>query len=148
MFLDYATVKPLLGAILVLSCVSCGPSAPLVVENARVMQPLPGKSISSAYFDLTNNQANPVTLIRAETSVANRIEMHQILRSEDQVRMQQIQRVDVPGESRVSFEKGGLHLMLFDFEPPVELGNSDSMNISLVFADGSRIDAPFRLERW
>ena len=113
----------------------CSPSEQpptLQLEQARVMQPLPGKSITSGYFDLHNRLDRPVELVGASSAATSSIEMHEILRDGDKVRMRRLTSVTIPPGATQKFEKGAKHLMLFGVsELPAEL------KITLKFADGS-----------
>jgi len=113
-------------------------AAELQVANARIRQLLPGQHRTAGYFDVTNNGAEPVTLVGAACSAAAAIEMHTIIRDGDVVRMRRVEKVVVaPGET-VRFEPGGLHLMLLRVATMPERAN-----VELLTDGGERISAIF-----
>lgn len=108
------------------------------VSQAQIRELLPGKKMTSAYFTLTNNTAEPVTLSGAQSSAAKAIEMHTLQMKGEQMRMRPLETVQVePGDS-VSFISGGHHLMLFGVEPL-----KPSTTITLEFTNGLRLPVEF-----
>jgi len=107
----------------------------LVVDNAYVRAPIPGKDTTAAFFTIANYSEKNCTLLSAQSPDAQRVEFHThkqvktLLRAlQDMVGMRQIDSVEVPAGAALSFLPGGLHLMLFDVQ---HLGDRD-MQISIV----------------
>lgn len=107
------------------------------------MQVLPGKNITSGYFDLHNNLTEAAELIGASSPDIRSIEMHEIVQDGDSVRMRRLTKVTIaPGET-LQFASGAKHLMLFGVtELPQDLV------ITLKFADGRETAATFPQQRW
>lgn len=107
------------------------------------MQVLPGKSITSGYFNLHNNLPDAVSLIGASCPDVRSIEMHEIVQDGDNVRMRRLSSVNIEPGAKVEFTSGAKHLMLFGVS---EL--PDELVITLEFADGRETAATFQQQRW
>lgn len=137
----------LCGMLLTTGCQPAEPQgttpATVAIQNARVMQLLPGKTITSGYFELYNGLAEPVTLVGASSAATSSIEMHEIIRDGDKVRMRRLEAVVIAPGATQTFQKGAKHLMLFGVSQLPE-----GLEITLEFADGSKTATTFQQQRW
>ena len=109
-------------AALLAGAAGCAPAeeAPpaLALSEGWIRVPPPGQDRSAAYLTLTASA--PVTLVAAESPLAERVEFHTMVRDGDLMRMRELPTVSLaPGETR-RFAPGGDHLMLFGWAPPAE----------------------------
>ncbi len=118
-------------------------AAELTLSNTQVMQVLPGKSVTSGYFELHNSLPVAVELVGASSPAVRSIEMHEIVQDGDNVRMRRLTSVIVEPGTKLQFARGGKHLMLFG---ATEL--PESLDITLKFADGRETAATFQQQRW
>lgn len=95
----------------------------------------PGASTLAGYLTLDNRTERTYTLVGASSPVFAQVEMHTTFMDGDVARMIAEDSVEIPADSRVSFEPGGRHLMLIEPADVVEIG--DRFPIVLRFADGS-----------
>ena len=124
-------------AVLLAGAAGCAPAeeapAALALSEGWIRLPPPGQDRSAAYLTLTATSA--VTLVAAESPLAQRVEFHTMVRDGDLMRMRQLPEVSLaPGETR-RFAPGGDHLMLFGWAPPAEARVGE---ITLVDVDGTR----------
>ena len=124
-------------AVLLAGAAGCAPAeeapAALALSEGWIRLPPPGQDRSAAYLTLT--ATSPVTLVAAESPLAQRVEFHTMVRDGDLMRMRQLPEVSLaPGETR-RFAPGGDHLMLFGWAPPAEARVGE---ITLVDVDGTR----------
>ena len=97
------------------------------IENASVRAPLPGQSVGVAYFDIINaGGANE--LLSISTPVSPNVELHAVLQEDGIMKMRRRETVKIPALVTTKFERGGLHVMLFDAKIP-----KDMQTISLTF---------------
>lgn len=102
--------------------------------------------MSAAYFLITNFDDLPDTLLSANSNIAQLTEIHESYeREDDMVGMREVGTVEIPGNSTVRFEQGGLHVMLIQLTET--LVDGDSFELSLEFAGHGEIivDVPVRL---
>lgn len=113
-------------------------AAPLVLKQGEVRLPMPGRTVTAGYFTAENSASHEVELVKASSPAFARVELHQHIRQDDVMRMVEVESISLEPGATLVFQPGGLHLMLF--EPQVELRLGDSVRVSLYFADGSSQD--------
>lgn len=111
--------------ILSIGLVACQPAdldPDISVEHGVVRAPLPGQTTAVAYFDIVNQGGEDV-LLAANSNASARVELHNHIHEDGLMKMRQVDHVDVPREGTVSFQSGGLHVMMFnaDTDGPVTL---------------------------
>jgi len=102
--------------------------------------------MSAAYFLVSNFNGEDDVLLSVETNVAQTAEVHESYEREDgMMGMREIPKLDLPAQSTVRFEQGGLHVMLIDLTR--RLSEGDTFKLKLVFENGdsATIDVPVRL---
>ncbi|RNC83832.1 MAG: copper chaperone PCu(A)C [Balneola sp.] len=96
--------------------------------------------MSAAYFDLVNTTNLTDTLISAQSSVSDNVQVHETYETEDGLMgMRQQPSVALAKESTTSFKQGGLHIMII--QPKVDLIEGDSLSITLSFSSGLELEA-------
>ena len=89
----------------------------LVFDNAWVRAPVAGRTVTAAYFDVTNRGETPLDIIGfASDDPGVRVEIHESTEDGGMMRMRRLARVTIPAKATVSFAPGGKHLMLFGFD--------------------------------
>lgn len=100
---------------------------------------------SAAYFLITNFEQEPDTLLSIQSDVAQIVEVHESYQQDNYMAgMREAGKVEIPANSTVKFEQGGLHVMLMQLAKP--LSDGDSFEITLNFASHNNItlDIPVR----
>lgn len=122
----------------------------LVVEDAYVYLPIPGRTSTAAFFTLRNNAAQAATLVGVKTESARAAELHSHSHEDGMMRMRREDRVIIPASGSISFAPGSWHVMLFDVASGLSTGGQ--VHLTLEFSDGkilpvtaqvrSRFDTP------
>lgn len=107
----------------------------LQLTQGEVRVPMPGRSVTAGYFTLVNNTTAAVDLVKASSPAFARVELHQHIKQDDVMRMVEVESISVDPGATLVFQPGGLHLMLF--EPQVALTVGDSVSVTLHFADNT-----------
>ncbi len=84
-----------------------------VVEEGYVRKPIPGRSMTAAFMDLRNVSDTDSTLISAKLEGAKSVEIHTHSHVDGMMRMRQLHELTIKAGETMSFEPGGLHLMIF-----------------------------------
>lgn len=93
---------------------------------------------SAAYFLVTNFEEEADTLLSIHSNVAQLVEVHESYRQDNHmVGMREAGNVEIPGNSTVKFEQGGLHVMLMQLTR--SLSDGDSFELTLNFAKHGNI---------
>ncbi len=111
----------------------------LIVSGAYARATPPGSTVSSAYFNLSNQGEQERTLVGATTEVAGTVEIHTHEHDDEagMHRMRRVEEVPVPAGAEVAFEPGGLHIMLLDLDRPLDVG--EEIEIALKFDDDTLV---------
>lgn len=100
-----------------------------------------GIKVGAAYLTLTNRGAKPDRLLGAQTSVAERVELHTTVTENGMMRMRAVDSVAVAPGQTVRFEPAtGLHLMLINLAAPLQQGGT--FTLQLTFEQGGKIEVP------
>ena len=89
---------------------------------------------AAAYLTIVNDSSAAVRLVGVATPVAGRAEVHRTVEKDGVMRMKPEDEVDVPGNGTITFEPGGLHVMLMDLQQALVRG--EAFPLELRFADG------------
>jgi copper(I)-binding protein len=109
----------------------------LSIRDAWARQASAGLN-SAVYFQVDNLSNRSVSLVAASGDVANAVEIHESVMDESgTMRMQPQSSVVIPAGGQVSFEPGGLHVMLVGVNQ--DLNRGDTFSLVLDFgSDGER----------
>ena len=102
--------------------------------------------MSAAYFLITNFNNEDDVLLSAETNVAQTTEVHESYeREEGMMGMREIPNLNIPAQSTVRFEQGGLHVMLIDLTRQISDGDTFQLTLAFEKGDSVTVDVPVRL---
>lgn len=116
----------------------------LASEHVHIMDPwsreLPAVSTNgAAYFTAMNKGKRDGRIVGASSPLAKRVEFHIHKMEGDLMKMRKVEGgVPVPSGESVTFEPGGLHVMLIDLSQPLQAGMT--FPLTLEFKDGGSID--------
>ena len=114
-------------------------STPYEVTNASIRTPVAGRTTTAAYFEFTNNSSRSVKIVGVSSTAAERIEMHTIIKVDEQMRMRPLTSIEVAAGETVEFASGGKHLMLFG----VQLGGEPTI-VQIELDNGEVVETPFQ----
>ncbi len=108
---------------------SCGQKAPKIsVENvfsgpAVVIEDKMG-GMGVVYLTLVNKGRVPDRLIRVQSAVANKVEIHEASIKNGRPAMQAVEGgLEIPAKGRIEFRSGGYHIMLMRLKRNLEAGD-------------------------
>ncbi|EFO80738.1 protein of unknown function DUF461 [Oscillochloris trichoides DG-6] len=105
----------------------------------------PSGGTSAAYMMITNSSSTPDVLLRAESAVADTVELHTMVMEGDVMKMAPVEKIDIPANGAVELKKGGLHVMLIGLRQ--DLNEGDMVLITLTFQNAGtiQVEAPVRM---
>lgn len=116
-------------------------TAEVVVDHARIPVS-PNPSIGAVYLEIVNGTDADDTLIGLSASVAAVIEVHRTTTDDDgHSSMHPEPELLVPAGETVSFEPGGLHIMLTDIIEPLEEGDTVALELEFATAGTVKVTA-------
>jgi periplasmic copper chaperone A len=97
--------------------------------------------MTAVFGTITNNSAEDITLIGAETEVAGLVEIHEMAMIDGEMKMQELDGgLVIPAGKSVSLEPGGNHIMLMELTKAVEAGQDISVTLSFDGAEALTIN--------
>ena len=112
------------------------PASAVVANDAWVKAPIPGRYMTAGFVTLQNPSQQDRQLVSVSAPWAGLIEIHTHLHEDGVMKMRQINSLEIPGGESVVLEPGGLHLMLFKLQLPLE----DTLPMELCFSNGECIE--------
>lgn len=95
------------------------------------------------YMVLANHGATPDALVKVETPIAAKVEMHASSMSGGVMTMHQVDKAPVPAGGETTFGPGAYHLMLIGLTKALQPG--DKAPATLSFASGRTLKATFEV---
>lgn len=104
------------------------------ISNAWARATAPGQEVGAAYMTLKS--ATPLQVTRAEATVADAVEIHEMSMKDGVMKMRMMEVLDLPAGKEVHLEPGGFHFMLFDLKEPLKAGSSFDLVLNIKDAQG------------
>lgn len=83
------------------------------IENATIRPPAPGQTTAAAYFDIVND-GGANELLSVASPISSKVELHTHLHEDGIMKMRMVKSVKTMPKQTTKFERGGLHVMLFN----------------------------------
>lgn len=126
------------------STTAWGASPDVTVTGGRMQVLLPSRP-AAGYFDLENRGHVPLVLSGASAPDCQSLMLHQSTSDGGMDRMAMVTSVPVPPLGNVHFSPGGYHLMCMEPSGAL-LSHTGTETVTLRFADGSTVNAPFEIQ--
>lgn len=103
--------------------------------NRHALETPPNARSAGGFLSIHNYSSEPNRLVSASSPVSERVELHTMTMEDDIMRMRELEDgIELPGETQVDLERGGLHIMFIGLEDPFVEG--DEIPVTLTFASG------------
>ncbi|WP_428808837.1 copper chaperone PCu(A)C [Vibrio lamellibrachiae] len=96
----------------------------------------PGAVNSAIFAHLMNHGKTDQVLVSATTEAAGKVELHDVIKDGDMMKMRQIDQLTIPADGMVELKPGSLHIMLFDLKQPLVEG--ETIDVELNFKNGEK----------
>lgn len=123
--------------ILLLLSANISAAEKLEAHDAWVREAPPNATVMAAYLTLHNHSTKTYTIVSAASPDFKHVEMHRTEQHDGMAKMVPISRVILSPKGSVSFQPGGMHLMLMKPKKPLKAG--DTVSLTLFFLDESSI---------
>ena len=120
-----------------LALMACTASTQSGVEITEAWSPAapPGAAAIAVYARIVMHQDD--TLLRVSSSKASAAEVHTTLEEGGMMRMRQLDKLDLKRGETVSFQPGGMHLMLMGVSEPLSPGAA--LDVTFHFANAGDV---------
>lgn len=102
---------------------------PLRIDQGYAREMPPGQTNSAAFMTLVNSGERPLALVAADCDCSERAEIHAHRHQDGVMRMEKVDRLEVPAHGQVELKPGGYHLMLLGLKRPLRAG--EQVNVTL-----------------
>ncbi|MEF1291317.1 copper chaperone PCu(A)C [Vibrio sp. M260118] len=104
----------------------------------------PNAPTSAVFGEFMNKGDQDRYIVSAITDAAGKVELHDVIKEGDVMKMRQVERITVPAKGKAILKPGSFHIMLFNLTKPFTEG--DSIDVELTFANGEKhtITAPIK----
>lgn len=106
----------------------------LVFERAYVRALPPTQTVTAAFMRLLNKSNTPIAIVGAQSTIAEKAEIHAHSHRNGMMRMERVNRISVPAHGEFVLASGGHHLMLMGLKKTLVEG--DKVVIELLAEDG------------
>ena len=111
----------------------------LEVSEPWIREAPPTARVMAGYMTLINAGDTPITITSVSSPDFKGAEVHRTVIEDGVARMQPVSQLQIPANSPLMLEPGGLHLMLFDPQRPLPEGETVSLIIHR--SNGSQVTA-------
>ncbi|WP_325894582.1 copper chaperone PCu(A)C [Grimontia sp. NTOU-MAR1] len=119
------------------SAVSFSSFAAVEVSKPYARATPPHAPNSAAFMMLKNSGDESVSLVKAATPVAKKVELHTHTMDGGMMKMRQVENIEIPANGMSELKPGGLHIMLFGLQNPLKEG--ETLTLTLSFSDGTKV---------
>lgn len=97
-----------------------------------------GGKTSAIYMVIVNQTNQQDRLIAAKASAAETVEIHETRMENDIMKMQKVDGVEIPANSKVELKPGGYHIMLINLKQDLKAG--EKIPFTLIFEKNGEIN--------
>ncbi|WP_299017917.1 copper chaperone PCu(A)C [uncultured Photobacterium sp.] len=119
-------------------------SGQLHIDHPWSKQVPPSSSVAAAFFEISNKGNENDTLIRAESPIAGKTELHAHIHEDGMMKMREVEEIVVPANGSKNLKPGSYHIMFFDLQNTPKLG--ERFPLTLHFAKAGRIEVEVTVE--
>ena len=102
----------------------------LSVNSAYIRTMPPGQTMTAGFLSVTNNSLNHCRLLSGTSSISPRVEFHEHQHAQGLMQMRKVNSVVVAAGQTVTFSPGALHIMLFEIDKTLTVGDTTQMEIA------------------
>jgi periplasmic copper chaperone A len=105
----------------------------LTVKDPYIRAMPEGQKTTAAYLDIVNDSDKAIQLISVTSSVADKVELHEVVTTKGVAKMQQVKSITLAPKASTSLKPGGMHLMFMGLKEPLKPGSV--VPVTLTFGD-------------
>ncbi len=125
--------------------VEVAPEAPdgISVSDGRVNLPAVSGNPAALYFTISNDGSADQMMRAIHVPGSESTQFHETVQWPNEISMQELLQVNVPAGESVTFEPGGMHVMVFGLPESLEPGGE--LEVTLSFVRGDKVSFPVHL---
>jgi copper(I)-binding protein len=99
---------------------------------------------SAAYLVIKNSGGTADALIKAESDVADSVELHTMVMEGDVMKMSPVEKIDIPANGAAELKPGGFHVMLIGLRHDLKEGEVVKLTLTFQNSGPIQVEAPVR----
>lgn len=119
-------------------------AAEVKVESAWVRPTAPGQKVAGAFMKLTAD--SDMALVKGASPAARSVELHFMRMDGGMMEMRELKKIELPKDTTVSLEPGGLHIMLIGLKTRIKPGDKIPLSLTVKDRRGGRHIVPVSLD--
>ncbi|EEY99817.1 copper metallochaperone bacterial analog of Cox17 protein [Vibrio sp. RC586] len=116
-----------------------------IMIHAPYARATPPAAVNSALFaEVMNRSDLDRYIVSASTDVAGKVELHDVIKEGDVMKMRQVEELVVPAKGTLVLQPGSFHIMLLELKKPLQEG--ESIEVEFTFKNGEKqtVTAPVK----
>ena len=109
-------------ALLFGAAVATAQSNDIKVEKPWTRATAPGAAVGGGFATIRNTGKSADRLLSASTPAAASVELHEMSRVNDVMKMREVKNMEVPANGVLELKPGGFHLMFINLKAPFKQG--------------------------
>ncbi|KOO07529.1 copper chaperone PCu(A)C [Vibrio hepatarius] len=114
------------------------------VQHAYARATPPNAPTSAVFAEFENKGDAERVIVAASTSAAGKVELHDVIKEGDVMKMRQVEQIILPAQSTTVLKPGSLHIMLFQLAEPLVEGNQIDVKVTFANGDTQSFKAPIK----
>ena len=117
------------------------PAAEIEVSDAWARKSPMKTTAGAAYMKITSPTEDALVGASVDASIAGMVEIHEtVMAEDDSMKMQHVDKIDLPAGEAVELKPGGYHVMLMELADPLEVGTT--FDVTLSFENAEDLEIP------
>lgn len=130
------SLNKILPAVVLGFAVNAG-AADIKISDAMI-RAVPSVTTTTTAFMSLENKGEAVQLVSADSSIAERVEIHGHRHVGHKMEMYKMDELPLPANKTVKLESGGYHIMIMGLKRALQVG--ETVDLTLHFSDSDAID--------
>lgn len=146
MIARYIAAFAVLASIVANAHAQDGTSRSIKVTGAWSRVAPPNAPVLGGYLSITNGGNEPDELVKVTSPISDDVQIHTSSIEDGMAKMRRVtEGVEVPAGATVTFEPGGLHLMLL--RPKARPAEGETLRVTLTFRNAGEVEADLAVSR-
>lgn len=120
-------------------------SGELHIDHPWSKEVPPMSSVVAAFFSVDNHGDKADVLLRAESPIAEKVELHEHAHENGMMKMRKVDNIQIAAGETQMLKPGGYHIMMFNLTSVPKLG--DSFPLTLYFQHAGKVDVKVKVEK-
>lgn len=138
-------MKKLFTAILLSLSLNLFAATDIEIQNPRIRLTPPGMNITAMFLKIVNHSDKDLKVVKVTGDFAGTFELHTMEMLDGQMKMRQVDSIELKKKSTTELKPGGLHIMIFDVKKPLSVG--ETHKLKFILDNKSEVEVNAKVEK-